>query len=262
MALTYDTHMSEIAVETSGKIVTVVLDAPPVNSVTVARYLKLAETFDEIGRREDVHCAVLTAAGTRAFCAGLDLHEFLSWPAERDPERAAASRRCFASIRRCAIPTIAAVNGPALGAGCVIAACCDIRIASERATFGLPEINVGRNGGGAHLGRIVPPGMVRLMFFTGKPIDAREALRVGLVERVVAPEQLMSAAQELAAVIAAKSPLGLRFGKQALNEAENLPVEEGYALEQGYSAKLLATEDAREAARSVIEKRAPVFKGR
>jgi enoyl-CoA hydratase len=254
--------MGEIAVETLGKVVTVTLDAPPVNSLTVARYLELAKTFEELGQRDDVHCAVLAAAGTRAFCAGLDLHEFASWPAERDPERAAAARRCFAAIRRCAIPVIAAVNGPALGAGCVLAACCDIRIASERATFGLPEINVGRCGGGAHLGRIVPQGMLRLMFFTGRPIDAREAHRAGLVERVAAPEQLMSAALELAGVIAAKSPLGLRLGKQALNEAEHLPVEDGYALEQGYSAKLLATEDAREAARSVIEKRAPVFKGR
>ena len=228
----------------------------------MARYTQLAEAFEQISRRADVHCALLTARGTRAFCAGLDLHEFATWPAERDHERAAAARRSFAAIRKCAIPVIAAVNGPALGAGCVLAACCDIRIASERASFGLPEINVGRCGGGAHLGRIVPPGLLRLMFFTGKPIDAREALRTGLVERVVAPEELMPAALELARSIAAKSPLGLRLGKQALNEAECLPVEEGYALEQSYSAKLLATEDAREAARSVIEKRAPVFKGR
>ena len=254
--------MSEIAVDTSGKVVSVILDAPPVNALTVARYAALAEAFEEIGRRSDVHCALLSARGTRAFCAGLDLHEFATWPAERDHERAAAARRTFAAIRRCAIPVVAAVNGPALGAGCVIAACCDIRIASERATFGLPEINVGRCGGGAHVGRLVPPGLLRKMFFTGRPISAQEAYRVGFVEEIVPAEELLAAAQNLAAAIAEKSPLGLRLGKQALNEAEMLPVEEGYALEQGYSTKLLATEDAREAARSVIEKRAPVFKGR
>ena len=254
--------MSEIAVDTSGKVVSVILDAPPVNALTVARYAALAEAFEEIGRRSDVHCALLSARGTRAFCAGLDLHEFATWPAERDHERAAAARRTFAAIRRCAIPVVAAVNGPALGAGCVIAACCDIRIASERATFGLPEINVGRCGGGAHVGRLVPPGLLRKMFFTGRPISAQEAYRVGFVEEIVPAEELLAAAQNLAAAIAEKSPLGLRLGKQALNEAEILPVEEGYALEQGYSTKLLATEDAREAARSVIEKRAPVFKGR
>jgi enoyl-CoA hydratase/carnithine racemase len=254
--------MKEIQVETSGRIVTVTLDAPPVNALTVARYAALAEAFEEIGRRSDVHCALLTARGTRAFCAGLDLHEFATWPAERDHERAAAARRTFAAIRRCAIPVIAAVNGPALGAGCVIAACCDIRIAAERASFGLPEINVGRCGGGAHVGRLVPQGMLRKMFFTGRPISAQEAYRVGFVEELVPAEGLLAAAQNLAAVIAGKSPLGLRLGKQALNEAEVLPVEDGYALEQGYSTRLLATEDAREAARSVIEKRPPVFKGR
>lgn len=258
----YDTHMSEIAVETSGQVATILIDAPPVNALTVARYARLAEVFEDLSGNGEVHCAVLSARGTRAFCAGLDLNEFLSWPAERDPERAAAARRTFAAIRHCAIPVIAAVNGPALGAGCVLAACCDLRIASERAAFGLPEINVGRCGGGAHLGRLVPPGMLRLMFFTGKPIDAREAHRTGLVERVVAPDELMPAAQELAQAIAAKSPLGLRLGKQALNAAEWLPVEDGYALEQSYSAKLMQTEDAREAARAVVEKRAPAFKGR
>lgn len=254
--------MDEIRVEIAGNVATVTLDAPPVNALTVARYRQLADTFDEISRRDDVHCALLTAAGTRAFCAGLDLHEFASWPAERDHERAAAARRTFAAIRLCAIPVIAAVNGPALGAGCVLAACCDVRLASERASFGLPEINVGRCGGGAHLGRIVPPGLLRRMFFTGQPIGAQEAHRAGLVDEVVAPEALVAAARSLAAVIAAKSPLGLRLGKQALNEAEWLPVEQGYVIEQGYSTRLLQTEDAREAARAVIEKRAPQFKGR
>jgi enoyl-CoA hydratase len=138
----------------------------------------------------------------------------------------------------------------------------DIRIASERATFGLPEINVGRCGGGAFLARLVTQGVLRKMFFTGQPIDAATAYRVGLVEEVVPPEELMPAAMRLAAVIAAKSPLGLRLGKQSLNEVEFLPVEEGYPIEQGYSTELMKTEDAREATRAVVEKRAPVFVGR
>jgi enoyl-CoA hydratase len=100
------------------------------------------------------------------------------------------------------------------------------------------------------------------MFFTGQPIDAATAYRVGLVEEVVPPEELMPAAMRLAAVIAAKSPLGLRLGKQSLNEVEFLPVEEGYPIEQGYSTELMKTEDAREATRAVVEKRAPVFVGR
>ena len=253
--------MNEVVVETSGKVVSVVLDRPPVNALTMALYRRLAEVFDEIGKRTDVNCAVLTARGSRAFCAGLDLREFLAAKVEDDPERAVTVRRMFAAVRHCAIPVIAAVNGPALGAGAVLAAVCDIRIASANATFGLPEINVGRCGGGAHLGRLVPQGLLRRMFFTGAPISAAEAYRIGLVEEVVAPERLRAAALELAAVIAEKAPLGLRLGKQALNEIELLPVEEGYAREQSYSTQLLHTADAREATRAVLEKRPPVFHG-
>ena len=158
-------------------------------------------------------------------------------------------------MRNCAIPVIAAVNGPALGAGCVLASVCDIRIAAANATFGLPEINVGRCGGGAHVGRYVPQGMLRKMFFTGRPISAEEAYRVNLIEEIVPAERLMDAARELAGIISEKAPLGLRLGKKALNEIEFMPVEEGYAREQTYSTKLMHTEDAREATRAVVEKR-------
>jgi enoyl-CoA hydratase len=205
---------------------------------------------------------VLGARGEKAFCAGLDLKEFKEATVEKDPERALIVRATFKAIQTCALPVIAAINGPALGAGCALAANCDIRIASERATFGLPEINVGRCGGGRFMGRLVPQGMMRLMFFTGRPIDAAEAFRIGLVEKVVAPERLEPAVMELANLIASKSPLGLRLGKRSLNESEALPVHDGYAIEQGYSTKLLMTEDAREAARAVLEKREPRFVGR
>ena len=111
------------------------------------------------------------------------------------------------------------------------------------------------------MGRLVPPGLLRMMYFTGKPIDAWEAYRIGMVEQVVAPERLMPAAFELADAIAGKSPLGLRMAKEAINKVEGMQVEEGYELEQQYSSKLLLTEDAREATRAVIERRPPRFKG-
>jgi enoyl-CoA hydratase len=254
--------MSGLIVETAGKIITLTLDRPPVNALTIALYTEIADAFEAIGARTDVNCAILTARGTRAFCAGLDLHEFLAATPDQDPQRAAIVRRTFAAVRHCAVPVIAAVNGPALGAGCVLASVCDIRIAATNATFGLPEINVGRCGGGAHLGRHLPQGVLRKMFFTGRPIDAPEAFRLGFVQEVVTPEELMEAAMRLASVIAEKAPLGLRLGKKALNEIEYLPVEEGYACEQSYSTELMRTEDAREAARAVVEKRAPVFRGK
>ena len=254
--------MAELVIETVGKIVTVTINRPPVNALTLALYGQIAETFEEIGARTDVHCTIFTGAATRAFCAGLDLKEFLAATPEQDPERAKIVRRTFSAVRNCAIPVIAAVNGPALGAGCVLASVCDIRIAAANATFGLPEINVGRCGGGAHIGRYVPQGMLRKMFFTGRPISAEEAYRVNLIEEIVPAERLMDVARELASVISEKAPLGLRFGKQVLNEIEFMPVEEGYAREQTYSTKLMHTEDAREATRAVLEKRVPAFQGR
>ena len=251
-----------LTVEKSDRIARITLERPPVNALTLQLYADIAELFESSSGWDDVNVIVLSGAGSRAFCAGLDLKEFMAATVEDDPKRGAVVRRTFAAVRNAAVPVIAAVNGPALGAGCVLASVCDIRIAADTATFGLPEINVGRCGGGAHIGRLVPQGALRRMFFTGRPIDAAEAFRIGLVDEVVPADQLAAAAGRLAAVIADKAPLGLRYGKQALNEIEFMPVEDGYAREQQYSTRLMATEDAREATRAVVEKRAPVCKGR
>ncbi len=251
-----------IKVEKNNKVARVTIDRPPVNALTLDLYGEIGAVFRDAKTWTDVNCIIFTGSGERAFCAGLDLKEFLAASVEDDPKRAAIIRATFSAVRNAAVPVIAAVNGPALGAGCVLASLCDLRIAADHATFGLPEINVGRCGGGAHLGRLVPQGILRRMFFTGQPIGAAEAYRVGLINEVVPGAQLMEAAQALADVIAQKAPLGLRLGKESLNEAEYLPVDEGYALEQQYSTRLMMTEDAREATRAVVEKRAPVFQGR
>jgi enoyl-CoA hydratase len=254
--------MSGIVVERDGGVVRVVLDIPPVNALTLARYDELSEIFTDLGQDMAVHCAVLAARGTKAFCAGLDLKEFAAASVDTDAARAATVRRTFLALQTCDIPVIGAIGGPALGAGCGLAAMCDIRIASDRATFGLPEINVGRCGGGAFVGRLIPQGMMRMMFFTGEPIPASEALRVGLVEQVVRPRLLDRTVDDMARLIASKSPLGLRLGKKSLNESEFLPVHEGYMVEQRYSTMLMGTEDAREAARAAAEKRPAQFVGR
>lgn len=254
--------MADLDVSRADGIAVVTLNRPPVNALTTELYELIAVTFEALGRADGINCVILTAAGRRAFSAGKDLHEFLATTVEEDPVKAAVTRRTFSAVLDCAVPVIAAVNGPALGAGAVLAAMCDIRIASAAATFGLPEINVGRCGGGAPLGRLLPQGTLRRMFFTGQPIDAAEAHRLGFVETVTAPETLMAEATRLATIIAAKAPLGIRLGKQALNEIEGMPVKDGYLIEQQYSTRLMATEDAREATRAVVEKRPPVFRGR
>ncbi|MBF9033273.1 enoyl-CoA hydratase [Rhodobacterales bacterium HKCCE2091] len=250
-----------IEVSREGKIAIVTLNNPPVNAVTLALYEELGEVIETTANDPGVSVIVLTAAGRKAFCAGLDLKEFLAATVDEDPHRAKVVRTSFARIRHAEVPVIAAVNGPALGAGAVFASVCDIRIASDTARFAMPEINVGRCGGAAHMGRHFPQGMLRMMFFTGEPIDAAEAYRFGFVQKVVPQAELMDVTMELARKIAAKAPLGLRMGKQSLNEIEFLPVEEGYEIEQGYSTRLMATSDAREATRAVVEKRAPVFRG-
>jgi len=254
--------MSEIDIEKSGGVAMVTLNRPPVNSLTLALCEHISEAFEGLGTSNDVNCVVFTGAGTRAFCAGFDFQEFLEAKPEETSKRTLATRRMYSSIYNCAVPVIAAVNGPALGAGSVLASVCDIRMASETARFGMPEINVGRCGGAAHHGRLLPQGVVRRMFFTGQPISAVEAYRIGFLEQVLPTGELISAAREMAAVIASKSPVGLRCGKKALNEIEDLPFEQGYAVEQAYTEKLRDTEDAKEARRAVMEKRSPVFTGR
>jgi enoyl-CoA hydratase len=254
--------MSEIVVEQDGRVATVTLNRQPVNALTSALYEELGEIFLKFVSRDDLNCVVIASGSERAFCAGKDLTEFLSATVEDDPRQAYIVRRAFEAIRHCPVPVIAQVNGPALGAGCVIAAVADIRVASEKATFGLPEVNVGRCGGAAHVGRLIPQGALRRMYFTAEPISAAEAYRLGLVDVLVAPEALKETVSAMAAKIASKSPIGLRIGKKSMNEAEEMAIDPGYAREQSYSTLLMRTEDAREATRSIVEKRPPVFVGR
>jgi enoyl-CoA hydratase len=251
-----------LTVEITDGTAVVTLDRPPVNALTIALYERIAAVFGDLGGTRNVNCAILTGAGTRAFCAGKDIREFLATTLDQDISQAPIVRQAFSAVHACKIPVIAAVNGPALGGGCALAAACDIRIASHTATFALPELNIGRCGGGAHVGRLVPQGMLRRMFFTATAISAAEAYRIGLVDQLESPDDLMPAALRLASIIAAKSPLGLRLGKEALNAIEALALDEACLVERGYAEQLLLTEDAREAARAVAEKRPPVFQGR
>lgn len=254
--------MSEVKTSVTGKVIIVTIDRPPVNAMTLSLYAEMAKTFEAISQRMDVNCVVLTSAGSKAFCAGKDLQEFLATTVEDDPKQAPIVRGAFRAVQQCSIPVIAAVNGAATGAGCVFASLADIRLASSNAFFSLPEINIGRCGGAAHMGRHLPQGVLRRIFFTGDKLSAEDAYRLGFVDQVLPPEELLPAAMALATRIAAKSPLGLRLAKKTVNEGERLALETALDIEQRYSTELLHTEDAREAARAVFEKRAPTFVGR
>jgi enoyl-CoA hydratase len=260
--------MPDLRVEVVDHLATVTLDRPPVNAITSATMVEIAEVFADLGAQRDVRVAIFTAAGDRAFMAGVDLTTVGSRdrgpdvPAARVTDPAGAARDAMWAITDCAVPVIAAVNGPALGAGLAFAACCDIIVAAEEATFGTTEINVGLLGASAHLSLLVGRHKARELFFTGDTITATELQRLGAVRAVVPRAALLEEAGSLAAELAAKSPIALRLAKESMNRVEWLPLKEAYRTEQEYTARLLGFEDAAEARAAFLEKRDPDWKWR
>src|SRR6202035_5601437 len=226
----------QVRVETADSVAAVTLDRPPVNALSSGFYAGADVT------------ELAALSGTDAEAA--------------DARRQELARRVFGQLMELPQPSIAVLDGPAIGAGAVIASCAGIRMGSARARFALPELSAGRCGGGRHLMRHLPQGIVRRMFFTGQPLLSEEALRFGFLDSVHDRGELADAAMARARDIAANSPLALRLGKAALNESEPLPVQEGYAVEQQYTLRLAGPADAREALAARREKRAPRFTGR
>ncbi len=255
-----------IDIDISDGVAVVAMNRPPVNAMTAEMYVDLRDAFQAVAARDEVRVLVLRSAIDRVFCAGADIKELGQRLETADPgyddARQLAARSLVGTLLDLPVPTIACINGPALGTGVGLAGCCDIRYASERATFGLPEINVGRCGGGRHSMRMFPQGTVREMYFTGRPIGADEAYRLGAVQKVLPHAEVLPATMELAREIAGKSPLALRLAKEALNTCEWMPVSAGYEAEQQYTIRLGKSEDAKEAARAFTEKRTPVWMGR
>jgi len=256
--------VGDVKVEVADHVATVTLDRPPVNAITRSTMVELRDTFRSFADDADVRVAVFTAAGEKAFMAGVDLRTFDTDDTEPDPadDPGLLARSAIEAVYDCAVPVIAAVNGPALGAGLAYAAVCDLILAADHATFGTTEINVGLLGASAHLNLLLGRPMVRELFLTGVPAPAAELHRLGAVNRVVPIGELAGAAAELAASLAAKSPLALRLAKQSLNETEFLPLKEGYPIEQRYTRRLLQHPDSQEARRAFAEKRDPVWSWR
>jgi enoyl-CoA hydratase len=247
-------------------IAVVTIDRPPVNAVDRDAHVAIRGAFESLNDNRDVRVAIFTAVGDRAFMAGADLRTVNQRPTDLAPtdvtDPARYARDAFWSITDCAVPVIGAINGPALGAGLAYAACCDILIASDNATFGTTEINVGLLGASSHLSTLVGRHKARELFFTGETISAAELYRLGALRAVVARDQLMEAAMTLARTLAAKSPIALRLAKESMNRVEDLPLKEAYRTEQDYTARLLRFEDAKEANAAFLEKRPPEWKWR
>jgi enoyl-CoA hydratase len=245
-----------IRISDSG-VADLVFDHPPVNAFDSAGWFELARSVEELGRNPRVQCVVLSAEG-RGFCAGVDIKEL----ARDDHAIVAVNRGCylaFAAIHDCAVPVISAVHGFCLGGGIGIAGSSDVVFASDDASFGLPEIDRGAMGAATHLARMFPVQKVRRMFFSGEPIGAAEAFRLGALEAVVPRAELLPAAHELAAKFAGKSPRALRLAKQALNGIEPVDIKHSYRFEQGFTFELYTSPDSQEARDAFVQKRDAKF---
>ncbi len=252
-----------VSVDIEDHIAVVTMDRPPVNAIEIGMGVELRDVFTSFADNRDVRVAILTAAGDRAFMAGVDLQTVGHRPAEPpsyqiDPVR--WPRDAMWAITDCAVPVIGAINGPALGAGLAFAACCDMLVASDNATFGATEINVGVLGASAQLSMLVGRHKAREMFFTGEVVPAAELHRLGAVRAVVPRDDLLGTARALAAVLATKSPIALRLAKESMNRVEGLPLKDAYRIEQDYTDRIMRFEDAAEARAAFFERRDPEWK--
>jgi enoyl-CoA hydratase len=257
--------MSDLLYEEHGSCARVTLNrAAKRNALTGAMLEELTELFARLGERRDLRAIVLTGAGPEAFCAGTDIAELTALDEAGARAAARSGQATCEAIESCGVPVIAAVNGAALGGGCELALACHLRVAASHAGFALPEIKLGllpAYGGTQRLARAVGTGRALAAMLAGDTITAAEALRCGLVNRVVAPGQLLAAAEALAQTLAAQAPLALRACLTAVTRGARLPLEEGLQLEVELFSQLFATEDVREGTRAFLEKRAPEFKG-
>ncbi|MBF8720551.1 enoyl-CoA hydratase family protein [Pseudomonas guariconensis] len=251
--------MQPFSVSIDNGIAEMVFDHPPVNAFNSRGWADIASTLRALGEDEQVRVIVIRAEG-RGFCAGVDIKELAA-----DGNLIVAVNKgnydTFKAVHRNPVPVIVAVHGFVLGGGIGICGAADIVVAAECARFGVPEVDRGAMGGGAHLQRLFPVQKVRHMYFSGEMIDAAEAFRLGAVERVVPREQLREAALGIAASIAAKSSAMIRLAKEALNGIEDGDLEDKYRWEQGFTLEAYRTQDSQEARDSFVEKRNANFNG-
>lgn len=255
--------LTQLEYRLSNYVATLTLNAPPVNALTRTLNDELTLALDRISEMDEVRVVVLTGAG-KVFCAGADLKgraSVIKGPGDL-PAHSRRTRECFHAIRECAKPVVCAINGAALGAGLAMVASSDILIASEKASLGLPEVDVGLLGGCRHAMRLFAHSRLRRMSLTGMRVPASELYSLGIVEACVPPEELLPAAMEIASTIASKSPVSTRMAKHTLNVIEDMSLRDGYRYEQDMTAQISKTDDAKEAQRAFAEKRAPVFTGR
>jgi enoyl-CoA hydratase/carnithine racemase len=255
-----------IRLDKEGPLAVVTLVNPPLNVLHPQMVAELDDCFTGLGADPEVVVAILTGEGERAFCAGFDIKEF---PRMMEPGGAEAMAAQLHSgllkIAHLGKPTVAAVNGLALGGGLEVAMACDIRVVAENAQLGQPEIKLGLfpgAGGTQRLPRLVGAGVAKELMYLGDPIDAAEAHRIGLANRVVPQGEALNAAKEMAQRMAGMAGVALRYIQQAVNRGLDTSLEAGLKIEADLFAKVFQTEDIREGVDAFINKRPPQFRHR
>jgi enoyl-CoA hydratase len=255
-----------ITCETKGAIAYLTINRPKaLNALSQATLAEIKSALEEARDSTPVRGVILTGAGNRAFAAGADIAEIATISAVEAAEFTRRGQSVLDLIENLGKPVIAAVNGFALGGGCEIAMACTLRLATENAKFGQPEVKLGVTpgfGGTQRLPRLIGKGLALQMILTAEAIDAREALRIGLINEVVAPDRLIARAEEILQLISANAPLAVRFSIEAVNRGLDAGQAEGLAIERALFAVCASSQDKHEGTLAFLEKRAPQFNGR
>ncbi len=252
--------------EVRDRIALVTINRPDkLNALNDAVIEELARAVDEIVERDDIGGVILTGAGSKAFVAGADIGELARQGPFDGKDRARKGQAICRRLETCGKPAVAAVNGFALGGGCELAMACHLRVASEKAKFGQPEVKLGLcpgYGGTQRLPRLVGKGRALDLILTGRMVGADEALQMGLVNRVVAADKLMDEAETLLRGIMAMGPLAVKLSIEAIDQGFDTSLDEGLLLEANHFGLLSASEDMREGTGAFLEKREPTFAGK
>jgi enoyl-CoA hydratase len=255
-----------LLLDVKDQIARITFNRPSVlNALNFKTVKELGDCLDVLRHDDSVRVLILTGAGEKAFVAGADINELARQTALDGKDTALRGQGIFRRLETMGKPSIAAINGFALGGGCELALACTMRIASRTARLGQPEVKLGilpGYGGSQRLARLCGKGIAHELILTGDMIGAEEAFRIGLVNRVTEPGDLLSAAESIARKIVANAPLAVKYSIEAIERGTEIPLEEGLFLEATLFGLCCATEDMREGTRAFLEKRSAKFQGR
>lgn len=259
-------QLKNLLLERDGAVATVTVNRPAVlNAMSLETLDELRRVMESLGRDETVRVIVITGAGEKAFIAGADINELARQTPTGGRDHAVKGQQVFDVIEQLGKPVIAALNGYALGGGCELAMACTLRVAADTAKLGQPEINLGLipgYGGSQRLARLIGAGRALELMLTGQQITAQEAHRLGLVNRVVPAADLKNEVRALAALLASKPPIAMRYIIDAVNQGLQMSLAEGLRYEATLFGLVASTEDMREGTRAFLEKRKAEFKGK